>query len=192
MVPAEPEVKQAPAKVAGALDGLEHVGQGVAGDIVVPQGVAHLGKLVEDHVLGILLELPGLVEDLLDVGLAARGGDDLPAMVLSQSKRSLDISCGQDGHGVAGQQLGVEGAAAAVVAGGGPDGLVIGGVELAGDQTGGQAAEGGAHLVAAGGEPLAHHGDDAAGHAGEGGGKFDIVGHRPGTGRRTPWPRFSR
>ena len=52
-----------------------------------------------------------------------------------------------------------------VVAGGGPHGLVPGGVKLAGDQPGSQAAEACAHLVAAGGEPLAGHGDNAAGDA---------------------------
>ena len=56
--------------------------------------------------------------------------------------------------------------AAAVVTGGGPHGVMIGGVELTGHQAGSQAAEGSAHLVAAGGEPLAGHGNDAAGHAG--------------------------
>ena len=49
-------------------------------------------------------------------------------------------------------------------------------VELAGDQTGGKAAEGRAHLVAAGGEPLAHHGHDPAGDAGQLGGQLDVVG----------------
>ena len=56
--------------------------------------------------------------------------------------------------------------------------MVIGGVELTGDQAGSQAAEGGAHLMAAGGEPLAGHGDDAAGHAGELAGDLHIVGNR--------------
>ena len=55
--------------------------------------------------------------------------------------------------------------------------MMIGGIELAGHQTGRQAAEGSAHLVAAGGEPLAGHGDDAAGHAGELAGDLHIVGH---------------
>ena len=83
----------------------------------------------------------------------------------------------QDGHAPGAQQPGVEGAAAAVVAGGGPHGLVSVHVELAGHQPGRQAAEGGAHLVAAGGEPLARHGDDPAGHAGEAGGDLHVVGH---------------
>ena len=63
--------------LAGLLHGLEEVCKGVARDIVVPQRVAHLFKLVEDHHAGVLLELPGLVENLLDVGLAARRCDDL-------------------------------------------------------------------------------------------------------------------
>ena len=164
--------------LAGLLDGLEQVGQGVAGDVVVPQGIAHLGELVEDHHGGILLQLPGLVEDLLHVGLAAGGGDDLAGDGLQPVKTLLGHILGQDGHGLAGQQLGVEGAAAAVVAGGGPHGMVIGSVELTGHQAGSQAAEGGAHLVAAGGEPLAGHGNDAAGHAGELAGDLHIVGDR--------------
>ena len=164
--------------VTGALDGLEHVRQGVAGDVVVPQGVAHLLELVEDHVLGVLLQLVGLVEDLLHVGLAAGGGDDLGADLMEPVEPLLAHLRRQDGHALGPQQPGVEGAAAAVVAGGGPHGLVLVHVELAGHQPGGQAAEGGAHLVAAGGEPLAHHGDDPAGHAGEGRGQLDVVGHR--------------
>ena len=54
--------------------------------------------------------------------------------------------------------------------------MMIGGVKLAGHQTGGQAAKGGADLVAAGGEPLAGHGKDAAGHAGERRGDLHIIG----------------
>ena len=141
----------------------------------MPQGVAHLGELVEDHHAGILLELPGLVEDLLDVGLAARGGDDLAGDGLQPVKAFLGHILRQDGDGVAGQQLGVERAAAAVVAGGGPDSVMIGGVELAGHEARGQAAEGRADLVAAGGEPLAGHGEDAAWHAGNGGGDLHVV-----------------
>ena len=157
--------------VTGALDGLVHIRQGVAGDIVVPQGVAHLLELVEDHVLGILLQLVGLVEDLLHIGLAAGGGDDLGADLMEPVKPLLAHLRRQDGHALGAQQP-------AVVAGGGPHGLVPVHVELAGHQTGGQAAEGGAHLVAAGGEPLAHHGHDPAGDAGERRGQLDVVGHR--------------
>ena len=159
------------------LHRLEQVGQGPARHVVVPQGVAHLLKLVEDHHGGVLLQLPGLVKDLLHVGLAARGGNDLPGDLAEPVKPLLGHLRGQDGHAVHRQQLGVEGAAAAVVAGGGPHGVVIIGVKLTGDQPGGQAAEGGAHLVAPGGEPLARHGDDAAGHAAEGAGDLHVVGH---------------
>ncbi|MPN21600.1 hypothetical protein SDC9_168980 [bioreactor metagenome] len=53
---------------------------------------------------------------------------------------------------------------------------MAGGVELAGNQPGSQAPKRGAHLVAAGGEPLAHHADNPGGHAGERGGQLDKVG----------------
>ena len=141
----------------------------------MPQGVAHLGELVEDHHAGILLELPGLVEDLLDVGLAARGGDDLTGDGLQPVKAFLGHILRQNGDGVAGQQLGVERAAAAVVAGGGPYSVMIGGVELAGHKTRSQAAEGSADLMAAGREPLAGHGQNAARNAGNGGRDLNIV-----------------
>ena len=161
--------------LAGLLDVLKQIAQSVAGDIVVPQGVAHLGELVEDHHAGILLELPGLVEDLLDVGLAARGGDDLTGDGLQPVKAFLGHILRQNGDGVAGQQLGVERAAAAVVAGGGPYSVMIGRVELTGHEARGQAAEGGADLMAAGREPLAGHGKDAARNAGNGGRDLDVV-----------------
>jgi len=163
--------------LAGLLDGFEQLCQSVAGDIVVPQGVAHLGELVEDHHAGILLEFPGLVEDFLDVGLAARRGNDLAGDGLEPVETFLGHILRQDCDGVAGQQLGVKGTAAAVVAGGGPYSVMIGGIELAGHETRSQAAEGSADLMAASGEPLASHGKDAAGHTGEAGRDLNIVGN---------------
>ena len=118
-------MKHAPASAGRAFDRLEEVGERVAGDIVVPQRVAHLFKLVEDHHGRILLELPRLVEDLLDVGLAARRGDDLTGDLAEPVKALLAHLGGENGDAVAPRGAGVEGAAAAVVAGGGPDGVVI-------------------------------------------------------------------
>ena len=54
--------------------------------------------------------------------------------------------------------------------------MMISSVELTGHQTGNQAAEGSADLVAAGGEPLADHGDDTGLDAGELRGELDVVG----------------
>ena len=161
--------------LAGLLDGFKEVCKGVAGDVVMPQGVAHLGELVEDHHAGVFFQLPRLVEDLLDIGLAAGGGDDLAGDGLEPVKALLGHVLRQNRDGVACQQLGVERAAAAVVAGGGPYGMMVGGVELTGHEARGQAAEARADLVAAGGEPLAGHGEDAAFHAGNGGGDLHVV-----------------
>ena len=143
----------------------------------MPQVVAHLLKLVEDHAVGLLPQLVGLVEDLLDVGLAAGGGDHLSGDLGEPLEPLPAHARREDGHRPDPQQLGVERAAPAVVAGRGPHRPVIPGVELSGDQPGSQTAEGGPHLVAAGGEPLAHQGDDAGGHAGEGWGQLDVVGY---------------
>ena len=162
--------------IALALDALKGLSDGVAGDLIVPDAVAHLLELVEDdHVVPGAAKLPGLVEDLLHVALAAGGGDDFTGDLAEPVEPLLAHLGGQDRHALAGQELAVESAAPAVVAGGGPDGLVVGGVELAGDETGHQAAVGRAHLVAARGEPLADHADDAGLDAGEGAGELDEV-----------------
>ena len=84
--------------VPGPLDALEQGGQGLAGDLVVPQMVAHLLKLVEDHAARVLPQLVGLVEDLLHVALAAGGGDDLRADGLQPLKPLPAHAGGQDGH----------------------------------------------------------------------------------------------
>ena len=81
--------------VAGALDRLEDLGDGGAGDLIVPQVVAHLLKLVEDHAVGLLPQLVGLVEDLLDVGLAAGVAITSPAIWESHSNRSRLMPAGR-------------------------------------------------------------------------------------------------
>ena len=161
----------------GLLDRLKEVCKGVARDIVVPQRVSHLFKLVEDHHARVLLELPRLVEDLLDVTFAARRRNDLTGDLGEPVKALLAHLGGENGDGVDGEELRVERAAAAVVARGGPHGVMIRRVELAGDEARGEAAERSADLVAARGEPLARHGEDAARNAGELGRDLDIVRH---------------
>ena len=163
--------------VPGALDMLKDGGDGVAGDLIVPQVVAHLLELVEDHHVGLAFEPVGLVEDLLHVGLAAGGCDDLTGDGAQPVETLPAHALGEDGNRVHRQQLGIEGAAPAVVAGGRPDGVICGGVELTCDQTGYQTAVGGSHLMAAGGKPLSHQAHDAGGDAGERGGQLDVIGH---------------
>ena len=59
--------------VAGAGDALEGLLHGVTGDFVMPQVVAELLELVEDHqVLARVAQFLALVENFLDVGFAAR------------------------------------------------------------------------------------------------------------------------
>ncbi|MPN49749.1 hypothetical protein SDC9_197371 [bioreactor metagenome] len=92
--------------VARALDGLEGLGNGRAGDLIVPEVVAHLLELIEDHhVVPGGAQLPGLVKDFLHVGLAAGGGDHL-AGDLAEPLEPLPAHLGgQNGHGVHRQQL---------------------------------------------------------------------------------------
>ncbi len=149
-----------------------------AGHGVVPGRVPELLELVEDGdlVAARLPQLPALVVDLLDVRLGARRRDDLVRADGAQPLEALlRHALGQDGDGLAAEQRAVEGAAAAVVPGRGPDRLVQLGVELARDQARHQAAEGGADLVGADREVLADQPDDAGLHAGQLGRELDPV-----------------
>ena len=143
---------------------------GGAGHVVVPDGVAELLELVEDDDLVAALgaELPAHVVDFLDVGLGAGGGDDFIGVDGAEPLEAfLAHAFGEDGDGRACEEGAVVGAAAAVVAGGGPDGLLDGGVEVAADEAGDEAAVGGADLVGASGEVAAGEADEAGGDAGQ-------------------------
>ncbi len=129
----------------------------MTGDIVVPQVIAELFELIEDHqVLAGAAQFPALVEDFLDVAFGAGRGDDF-ARDLGQPLETLAAHAfRQNRDRLAGQQRRVVRAAAAVVAGAGPHGLLRRRVELPGDQSRHETAEGRADLVRAGGEPLAN------------------------------------
>ena len=114
---------------------LEHFLERAAGHGVVPQHVAELFELVEDHqVLARAAQFPALVEDFLDVAFGARGRDDLARDLRQPLEAFLAHAFGQDRDRLAAHQRRVVRAAAAVVAGRGPDGLLSRRVELAGDQ----------------------------------------------------------
>ena len=177
MVPADPVVTAKPAEAVPLPHHLaEHLPDGRAGDRHMPQVIAELVELVEDHqVLAGSGQFVALVEDLLDVGLRPRGLDDLPRHRLQPLEAFPAHSLREDGHRLAAQQVGVVGAAPAVVTGGRPHRLLGGRVELAGDETRDQATEGGSHLVRTGGEPLADQGDDPGLDPGQLGRPFDVV-----------------
>ena len=93
--------------------------------MVVPGGVAELLELVEDHAIGPgAANLPALVVDLLDVRFAAGRGDHLGPDVLEPREPLAAHFLGQNGDGRAADEGRVERAAAAVVAGAGPDGFL--------------------------------------------------------------------
>ena len=147
-----------------------------AGDAVVPQIVAEFFKLVEDHdIIARGAQFVALVEDFLDVGLAAGGTDDFARHLFQPFEAFAAHALGQNGDGAAAEQGGIVGAAPAVIARGGPGGLHGYGVELTGDQTRRQAGEGRAHLVRAGGEPFAGQHHDAGLDSGQFGGQHQMV-----------------
>ena len=164
--------------IPGAHMTVQHLLHGPPGNREVPQVVPEIVELVEDDHLGVLgLELLALVENLLDVGLGARGFDDLIGHARQPLEPLLAHPLWQDGDAVYPQQPGVERPPAAVVPGGRPGRLVPGGVELPGHQSGNQDPVRGPHLVGARGEPLPHQGQNPGRHPGERGGKLQHV-HR--------------
>ena len=84
------------------LEGLFH---GVTGDFVVPQVVAELLELVEDHqVLAGLAQLPAFVEDFLHVRLGSGGLDGLTGDFFKPLEAFPAHALRQDGDGSAAQQ----------------------------------------------------------------------------------------
>ena len=64
----------------------------------MPQRIAHLCELVEDHILRILLQFIGLVKDLLDVALAAGSRDDLRSDLMQPVETLLAHLRRKDGY----------------------------------------------------------------------------------------------
>ncbi len=142
------------------LDRLDHRR---AGDRIVPEVVPELVELVEDdEVLARVPQLVALVEDLFDVRLRAGSLDDLARNAFEPLESLPTHALGQDGNGLAAEQVGVVGAAAAVVPRRRPHRLLRRWVELPGHQPRHQAAERSPDLVRAGGEPLALEHDDTS------------------------------
>ena len=143
--------------------------------------VPELGELVEDHVLGVGLELVAAVVDLLDVALGAGRADDVLRVgdPLLEPVEALGAHpLGQHGDAAAAHQPRDRHAAAAVVAGRGPDGAVAGRVELAGDEPRREAPVGGEHLVRADHrEAVAERDDDRRLDAGQLARQHDVLRH---------------
>ena len=166
----------APVHAFRTRDLLHHFFHRVAGHFVVPQVVAELLELVENHqVLAGFAQFPALVEDFLDVRFGAWGLDGFPSDVCQPLEAFLAHAFRQDGDGGAGQQSGIIRAAAAEVARGRPDGFLRRRVELTGDQPRHETAECRSDLVRPGREPLAHQHHDAGLDAGQRGGQFEVV-----------------
>ncbi len=149
-------------------DLVEHFVHRLTGDVVMPQVVAELLELVEDdQVFARGAQLPALVENLLDVALGAGGLDDLARHLGQPREPLLAHPFRQNGDRFTGQQIGVISAAATVVAGGGPDRLLRGRVELASDQSRHETAKRRTDFVGSGREPFANQDDDARLGAGQ-------------------------
>ena len=161
-------------------DRLEHVAERPTRHGVVAEVVPELAELVEDEVAGILGELVAGVVDLLDVRLGAVGADHVFVGVLAPPVQPVETllahALGQDRNAAAGHDAADRDAAAGVVAGRRPDRPVVGRVELAGDDSWGEACVRGEHLV--GGdhrEPVAEHDDDRARHTRQFGWQHDVL-----------------
>ena len=135
---------------------------------IVPQVVAEFVELVEyDGFRANPADLPAGVEDLLHVALAPWRRDDLGPHPLQPFEALTAHFLGQDRDGRTTEQGAVEHSAPAVVAGGRPHSPMSRGIELAGDESGYEATEGGAHFVRPGREPLAYQAYDARWNSGQ-------------------------
>ena len=85
------------------LDAIEDVFRGGARDVVVPDGITELLELIEDQVLGVVLQLPALVVDFFHIALAAGGGDHFGADLGQPGEALLAHVLGQDGDSSAAQ-----------------------------------------------------------------------------------------
>ncbi len=128
----------------------EHALQGGAREHVVGDVVPELAELVEDHGVRLAVQLRAAVVDLLDVALGARRPDDVgrvrdPAL---EPLEPLPAHPGrQDRDAPAAHDPRDRHAAPAVVARGGPDGPLGGGIELPGHDPRREAPVGGDDLV---------------------------------------------
>ncbi len=164
-------------KIIPAAHGLgQHLQHCAAGDLIMPQVVALLIKLVENHdIISGRSQFPAFIEYFLDIAFTAGSGDDLSGNLGQPVKTLSAHALRENGNGFAGQKLGLISAAPAIIAGGGPDGLLAGGIKLAGDQPGNQATVGRPYLMGAGGKPFAYQGDDSGLHPRQLGRKFNGV-----------------
>ncbi len=144
--------------------------------VVMPNGVAELLELVEDHAVGPrAADFPALVVNLFDVRFAARRGNHLGADLLQPLEPLAAHFFGQNGDGRAAHESRIERAAAAEVAGAGPNGFVLRGIELAAHQFRNEAAKRGADFVRTGRKEFADQADDPGIDAGQHGRELDPI-----------------
>ena len=143
----------------------------------MPEVVAELFELVEDD--DVVPSLPGqlvtLVEDLLDIAFASRSGDHFAGDSLEPLEPFLAHALREDCNGLTAEHRGVERAAPGIVARGRPRGLLLRGVEGAGDERRSKAPVGCPHLVRPGGEPLSDQRDDPRRDSRKGRGELEEV-----------------
>jgi len=159
-------------------DVVEDLLEGAASDVVVPERVGKLGKLVEGNDLALASadELVVLVEHSLDRALAARGGVHLSADGLEPVEALLRHQSREHSDGRAAKQTAVESATTAVVASAGPESLLACGVKVASDHLLHKRTVRGTDLVGTSGEVAADEHHDASLGASEDGGDLDVVG----------------
>ena len=109
---------------------------------MVPEVIAKFIELIENHqVLPGFPQFPAFVKNLFYIAFAAGSFDNFSGDRFEPLKALTAHALRQDGNAFASQQCGIIGPAAAVVAGGRPDGFLGAGIELAGHQPGNQTAE---------------------------------------------------
>ena len=146
--------------MARSCDAPERRLRGRPGDAVVPEVVAELLELVEDHGFRpSAANGPARIEDLFHIALATGCSNDLSTDVLEPRETLTAHFFRQDRYRPTTKQCAVESATATVVARGRPDSLMPRWIKRAADQSRHKAAERGPNLVGASGKVLADESD---------------------------------
>jgi hypothetical protein len=165
-------------RVTLLCDVVEDLLESATSDVVVPERVGKLGKLVERDNLALASpdELVVLIEHSLHRALAARGGVDLSTDGLEPVETLLRHLSRKHSDGRAAKKTAVESTTTAVVASAGPESLLACGIKVTRNHLLHKRTIRSAHLVSTSGEVATNKHDNTSLGASKNGRKLDVVG----------------
>ncbi len=142
----------------------------------MPEVITKFFKLIEDHqILTASAQFPTFIENFFNVGFGAGGGDDFVGNICQPFEALFAHSFGQNCNRFTAQKVGVVSTTSAIIAGGGPNCFLGGGVKLAGNQTWSQTTKSRTDFMDTTREPLADQAHNPGIHTGQFFGKLQVV-----------------